>query len=47
MTRTPATDVMKLVSPDQRGSDMEVQVGGDAGTGGPPRLAPMFSPSGS
>ncbi len=47
MTRTPATAVMKLVSPDHRGSTCMCRCDGMPAPAARPRLAPMLMPSGS
>ena len=47
MTRTPATDVMKFVSPDHRGRTWRWRCPGIPAPAARPRLAPMFTPSGS
>ena len=47
MTHVPAMVVMKLVSPDQRGSTCRWTWDGMPAPAARPRLAPMFNPSGS
>ncbi len=47
MTRTPATVVMKLVSPDHRGRTWRWRCPGIPAPAARPRLAPMLMPSGS
>ena len=46
-TRTPATEVMKLVSPDQRGTTWRWRWRGDPGPGGPAEVGPEVEPVGS
>ena len=47
MTRVSPTAVMKFVSPDQRGRTWRCTWAGIPAPAARPRLAPMFSPSGS